>query len=196
LNVAMTRARSEMLVFSTLRADQIDLSRTSAEAVKDLKNFLRYAEHGPGVLGAGSQGSLGDFESPFETAVARGLREKGWNVQPQIGVSAYRIDLGIVHPDEPGIYVAGVECDGAMYHSSAYARERDKIRQGVLENLGWTLFRVWSTDWWINRQRALDQLDGMLRDHLKADRSKREDTNRPIAAETESGAAPGLDEAE
>ena len=111
-------------------------------------------------------------------------------------MSAYRIDLGIVHPDEPGIYLAGVECDGAMYHSSAYARERDKIRQGVLESLGWTLFRVWSTDWWINRQRALDQLDRMLRDHLEADRSKREDTSRPIAAETKSGAAPGLDDAE
>lgn len=147
LNVAMTRARSEMLVFSTLDPNRIDLSRTQARAVADLKHFLEYAERGSSALGAAVYGSMGDFESPFETAVARALRDKGWDVHPQVGVSAYRIDLGIVHPDEPGVYVAGVECDGATYHSSAFARERDKIRQSVLEGLGWTLLRVWSTDW-------------------------------------------------
>ena len=129
LNVALTRARSEMVVFATLHPDKIDLSRTNAEAVKDLKHFLEYAERGPIALGAGVHGSLGDFESPFEIAVARSFREKGWTIHPQIGVSSFRIDLGVVHPDEPGVYLAGVECDGAMYHSSAFARERDKIRQ-------------------------------------------------------------------
>lgn len=77
------------------------------------------------------------------------------------------------HPDEPGVYLAGIECDGAMYHSSAYARERDKIRQTVLEGLGWTLFRVWSTDWWINRQGALQTLDDHLHAHLEAERARR-----------------------
>ena len=173
LNVAMTRARSEMVVFSTLHPDKIDLSRTRAEAVKHLKHFLEFAERGPSTLGAGIHGSMGDFESPFETAVARALRDKGWVLHPQIGVSAFRIDIGIVHPDEPGVYLAGVECDGAMYHSSSYARERDKIRQAVLESLGWTLFRVWSTDWWINRQDALEKLDARLRAHLEEDRQKR-----------------------
>jgi hypothetical protein len=172
LNVAMTRARSEMLVFSTLKADRIDLSRTAAIAVRDLKHFLEYATRGPAALGASVQGSLGDFESPFETAVAGRLRERGWVVHPQIGVSAFRVDLGIVHPDRPGAYLAGVECDGAMYHSSTYARERDKIRQAVLEGLGWTLFRVWSTDWWINQASALEDLDRALRAHLEADRAK------------------------
>nr|WP_255428865.1 DUF559 domain-containing protein [Saccharophagus sp. K07] len=110
---------------------------------------------------------MGDFESPFETAVARALQEKGWTVHPQIGVSAYRIDLGIVHPDKPGLYLAGIECDGAMYHSSAYARERDKIRQSVLEGLGWTLFRVWSTDWWTNRAKASETIDAALKRRLE-----------------------------
>ncbi len=173
LNVAMTRARLEMVVFSTLHPDKIDLSRSNAVAVRHLKHFLEYAERGPSALGTGVQGSMGDFESPFETAVARELREKGWIVRPQIGVSAFRIDLGIVHPDEPGVFLAGVECDGAMYHSSAYARERDKIRQAVLEGLGWTLFRVWSTDWWINQQGALATLDAHLRSHLEEDRVRR-----------------------
>lgn len=170
LNVAMTRARSEMVVFSTMPPERIDLARTQSRAVADLKHFLEYAERGALALGAAVHGSMGDFESPFEVAVARGLQQKGWTVHPQIGVSAYRIDMGIVHPDLPGLYLAGIECDGAMYHSSAYARERDKIRQVVLEGLGWTLFRVWSTDWWANRSKALDDLDKALHLHLEKTR--------------------------
>jgi very-short-patch-repair endonuclease/DNA polymerase III delta prime subunit len=177
MNVAMTRARSEMVVFSTMHPDKIDLSRTGARAVADLKHFLEYAERGPEALAAQVHGSLGDFESPFESAVAAGLRERGWTVHPQIGVSAFRVDLGIVHPDRSGVYLAGVECDGAMYHSSAYARERDKIRQSVLEGLGWKLFRVWSTDWWINKARALDHLDAQLGDHLEIARAAEEETD-------------------
>ncbi len=182
LNVAMTRARSEMLVFSTLSPDRIDLSRTQARAVADLKHFLEYAERGPSALGAAVYGSMRDFDSPFESAVARALRDRGWDVHPQVGVSAYRIDLGVVHPDEPGIYLAGVECDGAMYHSSAFARERDKIRQSVLEGLGWTLFRVWSTDWWTHRAKALDTLHEALKAHLEADRQKGEEAVRVMEA--------------
>ena len=171
LNVAMTRARSEMIVYSTLDPDMIDLTRTKSRAVKDLKDFLRYAKSGPAVLGSMDRGTVGDFDSPFESAVASALKDSGFEVHPQVGVSAYRIDLGVVHPDKKGVYLAGVECDGAMYHSSAVARERDKIRQAVLEDLGWTLFRVWSTDWWINRAGALKQLRDSLDACLKADRA-------------------------
>jgi very-short-patch-repair endonuclease/DNA polymerase III delta prime subunit len=181
LNVAMTRARSEMMVFSTMPPERIDLSRTQARAVADLKHFLEYAERGASALGAAIHGSMGDFESPFEVAVARGLQQKGWVVHPQIGVSAYRIDMGIVNPDEPGVYLAGIECDGAMYHSSANARERDKIRQGVLEGLGWTLFRLWSTDWWTNRAKALDQLDSALAQRLQQVREERAQKMKELA---------------
>ena len=170
LNVALTRARYEMVVFSTLHPDRIDLSRTESIAVKDLKHFLEFAERGPDALASAVHGSIGGFESPFETAVAKELTDKGWRLHPQIGVSSFRIDIGVVHPDMPGTYLAGVECDGAMYHSSAVARERDSIRQSVLESLGWTLFRVWSTDWWINKAKATDILDRQLQDHLAIDR--------------------------
>ena len=173
LNVAITRARMEMVVFSVLHPDQIDLSRTRAQAVADLKHFLIYAERGPSALGEAVSISAEDFESPLEAVVARELRMKGWRVDPRIGVSAYRIDLGIVHPDAPGRFLAGVECDGAMYHSSAVARERDKIRQQVLEGLGWKLFRIWSTDWWTDRERASDALHEKLLGHLEADRRDR-----------------------
>lgn len=158
LNVALTRARSEMVVFSSLPPEKIDLSRTSAAAVADLKHFLGYAEKGPSILGSSIFGPQTDFESPFEIAVARALKDKGWQVHPQIGVSAYRVDLGIVHPDKPGLYLAGVECDGAVYHSSATAKDRDKVRQAVLERLGWKLYRIWSTDWWTNQPKALEDI--------------------------------------
>ncbi len=187
LNVAISRSRSEMVVFSTLSPDRIDLSRTQALAVADLKHFLEFAERGPAALGAAVHGSIGDFESPFETAVARALRDKGWKVHPQVGVSAYRIDLGIVHPDAPGAYLAGVECDGAMYHSSAFARERDKIRQAVLEGLGWTLFRVWSTDWWTHRAKALEDLHNSLTEQLQVDRQEREEAAQALAGNGSAG---------
>jgi len=185
LNVALTRARHEMCVFSTLRPDQIDLNRTRARAVIDLKHFLEYAERGPAALGEAVHGPQGDFESPFEAAVARALRERGWDVHPQIGVSAYRIDLGVVHPDRPGAYLAGVECDGASYHSSAYARERDKIRQQVLEGLGWTLLRVWSLDWWSDPAAALKKLDEALRERLARDRAQKTEVAGNAATKTQ-----------
>ena len=162
LNVAVTRARREMVVFASFTPGLIDLNRTSAEAVRDLRHFLEFAERGPRALGEAVAGSRGGFESPFEQAVARALRERDWTVIPQIGVSRFRIDLGVVHPDSPGDYLCGVECDGASYHSAATARDRDKVREAVLKGLGWSLVRVWSTDWWIDPQGALDRLTAAL----------------------------------
>lgn len=180
LNVALTRARSEMCIFSTLSSDRIDISRTGALAVKDLKHFLEFAERGPSSLAGAAHGTKGNHESPFEAAVVRTLRQKGWEVHAQVGVSAFRVDLGIVHPDVPGQYLAGVECDGAMYHSSAFAQERDKIRQSVLEGLGWTLFRVWSIDWWTNAVKAADSIQSALLNWLESDRQKRVKEPYPI----------------
>jgi very-short-patch-repair endonuclease len=185
LNVALTRARSEMGIFSTLSPDRIDISRTGALAVKDLKHFLEFAERGPRALMSAVHGSVGDFESPFESAVAKLLRKKGWEVHPQVGVSAYRIDLGIVHPELPGKYLAGVECDGAMYHSSAFAQERDKIRQSVLTGLGWTLFRVWSIDWWTNPSKAIDMIHAGLIKHLEQDRVSTSRSSDEVSQTTE-----------
>ncbi len=175
LNVAVTRARSEMVIFSTLRPEHIDLSRSGSRAVADLKHFLQYAESGKLVSSSASHGSIGDFESAFEQAVAEALGRAGWKIHPQVGSSAYRIDLGIVHPDAHGRYLAGVECDGAMYHSSASAQERDKIRQAVLEDRGWTLLRVWSTDWWVDSAGEIRELDARLRELLAKDRAATKD---------------------
>ena len=173
LNVAITRARHELRVFSSLRAEQMDLARTQAVGVRDLKHFLDFAERGPRVLAQASAGSLGGFESPFEEAVAAALARKGWKLHTQVGASAFRIDLAVVHPDAPGSYLTGVECDGATYHRSATARDRDKLREQVLRGLGWEILRVWSTDWWIDAAHTLEQLDLALQALLAASRAKR-----------------------
>jgi very-short-patch-repair endonuclease len=158
LNVAVTRARQEMILFTSFNSSMIDLNRTSARAVRDLKHFIEFAEKGPRALAEAVQGSVGGHESPFEEAVAQALRRWGWTVVPQIGVSRFRIDLGIVHPDRPGDYLVGVECDGAAYHSAATARDRDKVRAAILEGLGWKLIRIWSTDWWVDKAGAAERL--------------------------------------
>lgn len=170
LNVAVTRARRELHVFASITADDIDLSRTAALGVEHLKGFLDYAERGSVALPATESGSLGGTESPFEAAVVRALEAKGWRVRTQIGVSGFRIDLAVVHPDKSGAYLAGIECDGATYHRSATARDRDEIRESVLRRLGWEILRIWSTDWFKNQSKVAKEIDGELKDILKKSR--------------------------
>lgn len=159
LNVAITRATSEVVIFCSFDPAMIDLTRTNSEAVRDLKHYLEFAAQGPSALGRAVRAhGHSDFESDFEMAVAERLRAKGWTIRTQIGVSKFRIDLGVVHPDKPGEFLAGIECDGAAYHSSASARDRDRVRHIILERLGWRLLRVWSTDWFIDPGARLDQL--------------------------------------
>jgi len=190
LNVAITRARSELIVFSSFRPEAMDLSRTSARGVIDLKHFMEYAERGPRALAEAVHGSLGGYESPFEEAVADRIRSKGWTVQGQIGVSTFRIDLGIVHPDSPGIYLAGVECDGASYHSLATARDRDKIRQQKLNELGWNIIRVWSTDWWYDPEGVTTKLHDELSALLETSRAKaRQEQAKQVAKDPDESVA-------
>lgn len=182
LNVAITRARFELRVFSSLSPEQIDLSRTQAKGVHDLKHFLEFAERGARALAETVSGSMGDYDSPFEETVAAALHRKGWQVHSQVGVSSFRIDLGVVDPDAPGRYLAGVECDGATYHRSATARDRDKLREQVLRGLGWEILRIWSTDWWINAPDALEKIDKQLQALLEQQRAKRAEIEKAVAS--------------
>ncbi|MEO0479414.1 MAG: AAA domain-containing protein, partial [Planctomycetota bacterium] len=163
LNVAVTRARRQIVVHSTLRADQIDLRRTQAEGVKGLKNFLEYAERGSAALSAWAEEvGPGEAESPFEAEVAAALRARGHDVAYQVGCSGYRIDLAIRDPEAPGRFVLGIECDGANYHSAKTARDRDRIRESVLRGLGWEICRIWSTDWWRHPAREIERVEAAL----------------------------------
>jgi DNA polymerase III delta prime subunit len=173
LNVAITRARHELRVFSSLKAEQMDLARTQAAGVRDLKHFLEFAERGPRALAEATHGSRDQFANPFEAAVASALAGKGWELHTRIGASAFRIDLAVVHPDMPGAYLTGIECDGATYHRSATARDRDKLREQVLRGLGWEILRVWSTNWWIDPEGALKKLDTGLQALLETSRARR-----------------------
>jgi hypothetical protein len=171
LNVAVTRSRQELLVFSSMLPDQVDLGRTNARGVVDFKHFLEFAKNGSRAIAEAFAPTGRGVDSPFEDAVKRALEGKGWVVHPQIGVSFFRVDLGIVHPDAPGRYLAGVECDGATYHRSATARDRDRLREYALTNLGWRIRRIWSTEWWMDGNSALEKIHARLCADLENDRS-------------------------
>ena len=148
LNVAVTRAKEQVIVLSSIHATDIDLVRAQSAGARLLRAYIDYAEHGMAALGRQiDDGGMQEADSPFETAVEEALRAQGLDVRRQVGCGGYKIDLAIVHPSEKGRYVLGIECDGATYHSSATARDRDRLRQEILESLGWTICRVWSTDW-------------------------------------------------
>lgn len=187
LNVAVTRARQELIVFSGFTADQIDPNRTKALAVQHFKTFLDYAERGSIALPAQDAGSVGGFDSPFEEAVAAHLEQRGWTVVPQVGISGFRVDLGIRHPDLAGAYLAGVECDGATYHGSATARDRDKVREQVLKGLGWNILRVWSTDWWFDAAGCAERLHDSLESLLDESRARRAAEQEEIATHWDMG---------
>ncbi len=162
LNVAITRARKQLLVFSRLRPEQIDLSRTEAAGVHHLRTFLDFAKRGQVAFVEEVTRTTGEVESPFEQSVLDELTKRSWRVDAQVGCSGYRIDLAVRDPDAPGRYILGIECDGANYHSARSARDRDRLRQTVLESLGWRLHRVWSTDWWLQRPREIAKLEEAL----------------------------------
>ena len=168
LNVAITRSRLAMHVFTSIPQQMLDTTRTTSVGVRHLKEFLDYAERGVDALRESSRGGTLDAESPFEEAVACALRAKGWDVHYQIGCGGYRIDLGVVNPKAPGRYLAGVECDGASYHSGATARDRDRLRQFKLEDLGWSLHRIWSTEWWRRPREELEAVHKKLELQLAA----------------------------
>lgn len=175
LNVAVTRSRRELRVYSSTKAEHIAVSHSSPTGVAHLKTFLDFAERGAVALPAQTTGSVGEMESIFEEAVAEALGSKGWTVVPQVGVSNFRIDLGVVHPEKSGAFLAGIECDGATYHSSATARDRDKVREQVLRGLGWSILRVWSPDWWYDANTVTERIDTALRELLEEDRRKDND---------------------
>lgn len=156
LNVAITRALYRVEVVSTISAS--DIGPSSTDEVRYFQQYLAYAEYGPSILDINFQSSDGETESPFEDSVLHVLESWGYKVRPQVGTAGYRIDLGIEHPERPGIFVLGIECDGYAYHSSQVARDRDRLRQDVLEGLGWSLHRIWGTAWYRHQNEEKDRL--------------------------------------
>ena len=157
LNVAITRAKEQVVVFASIHSTDIDLGRTQATGAMHLKNFLSYAEHGVSNLGIAA-GTKQESDSRLEDEVAEFLRCQGYQVEKQVGCSGYRIDIGVMSRVTPDRYAIGIECDGDYYRNASSERDRDKLRRSVLEGLGWRMCRVWSAEWWFDADRAKAKL--------------------------------------
>lgn len=184
LNVAVTRARQQVEVVSSVRAHDFSLTDSASPGAHLLKKYLEFAEQGPESLRSEIESLGGEYESPFEESVAEEVRALGYQVLPQVGVGGFRIDLGVVNPNAPGQFTLGIECDGATYHSSPTARDRDRLRQEVLEGLGWRIHRIWSWDWVRERHNEVDR----LREAIEASLASPQRPVAPIAKTA--GAAP------
>ncbi len=161
LNVLFTRAKKSITIYTSMKPEDIVMDRTTPEGTKALRNYLEYTRTGI-LTSADPTGRVP--ESDFEISVIDILRNKGYEVTPQLGVAGYRIDIAVKNPDMPGSYLAAIECDGATYHSALTVRDRDRIRQEILESLGWRgrIWRIWSTDWFRTPREEAERLIGFL----------------------------------
>lgn len=166
LNVAITRARQRVEVVASMRAAQIPPSAN--ENVEYLRSYLEYAEQGSRVLAVPVSSTGLDPESPFEESVLRTMQGWGYTVEPQVGAAGYRIDLGVRHPALPGAFAIGIECDGYQYHSAPAARDRDRLRDQILNGLGWRLHRIWGTSWYRDRETEEARLRKAIEDAILA----------------------------
>ena len=176
LNVLFTRARNSVHVFSSMLPEDVIIDAATPEGTKILRYYLDYAMRGTlATLDTGRR----EPESDFEVSVCDLLTNKGYDVVPQLGVAGYFIDIAVKNPQRPGEFLAAIECDGAAYHSGVSVRERDRIRQEILESLGWKgkIYRIWSTDWYRNRKVEAQKLSSFL-DELR----RKAESEKPIFA--------------
>ena len=161
LNVLFTRAKKSITIYTSMKPEDIVMDYSTPEGTKALRNYLEYIR--TGLLTSADQTGR-EPDSDFEIAVIDLLRNKGYEVTPQLGVAGYSIDIAVKNPDMPGSYLAAIECDGATYHSALSVRDRDRIRQEILESLGWRdrIWRIWSTDWFRTPREEAEKLIGFL----------------------------------
>lgn len=161
LNVAVSRARYEMMVFSTLQPEMIDLSRSDANGVVGLKKFLEFAKSGRMAV-APSAVDVENGQSAIVVGLSEELRKSGYEVDAQVGRSHFKVDLAVINPKDKNKYLLGILCDGPSYFATKTQRDREITQPGVLKGLGWNLLRVWAVDWFVNReqtiQKVLDEL--------------------------------------
>lgn len=164
LNVLFTRSKKRMHIISSMNSTDILSTESSSKGVTALKDFLRYCEtgflHEERVTGKAP-------DSDFEIAVMNALAKFGYECEPQLGVAGFFLDLAVRNPNNSEQFLLGIECDGATYHSAKSSRDRDRLRQQILEGLGWQIHRIWSTDWFKNSEEQIKMIVAKL-DKLKA----------------------------
>ena len=177
LNVAVSRARYEMIIFSTLRPEQIDLKRTKAKGVEDLKRFLEFAGHGMASI------SLTQTNHPQENnlakLIAKELEYNGYKVETCVGRSNFKVDLAIIHPDHKDQYLLGILCDGKNYYETKTTRDREIVQPGVLRMLHWNIMRIWSIDWFENQDKVMERIMETL------EALQKQDNTETVAGETD-----------
>jgi very-short-patch-repair endonuclease len=184
LNVLFTRAKEQIVTFSSIPFGEFNPSPTN-EGATLLKRWLEFsATKRLGEI-AHNHDRAGHTDSPFEDHVIEAVRSLGYEAVPQVGVSSYFIDIGVKHPSYPLGYICGIECDGATYHSSKSARDRDRLREEVLNRLGWDLYRIWSTDWFRDPLGCRDPLKAYLSDRLEVLVKSMPKIAQPIFSELE-----------
>lgn len=169
LNVAVTRARERVTVYSSLRADQIDLTRTQAIGVRHLRGFLDYAERGAESIVHETQHEQAAIPTPIAQGLAEALRSRGYQVDLHVGLSGYRVAIAVRNPDQPNAYLLGIELDGPIYRSAATARDRDRTRPSVMGGLGWRLHRLWSIDYLHDADAELDRIERAIENAQRGD---------------------------
>ncbi len=172
LNVAISRARCEMTVFATLQPDQIDLSRTSSEGVVGLKAFLEFASGKYNNYSQEDQKTQKNVREGILQSIADYLADFGYQTRIQVGRSGYRVDLGVFDQDDPEKYLLGILIDGVCYKNAKTVREREYAQADVLRHLGWRLFRVWSVEWWEDRDKILAQIYDAVKKAVEENRAQ------------------------
>ena len=165
LNVAVSRARYEMIIFSTLRSEQIDLKRTKSRGVEGLKKFLEFAERGTSPIPAVQLQN--QKQSDLITLIAQELTQRGYKVDTLVGRSNFKVDLAIVNPEQPDTYILGILCDGKNYYETKTTRDREIVQPNVLQMLHWNVMRVWSVDWFEHKENVVERIIKKLEDVKK-----------------------------
>lgn len=168
LNVAVSRARYEMLVFSTLRPEQIDLNRSRAKGVEGLKRFLEFAKNGR--IAISSAQAQHDAQTDIAESIAAEVRKMGYVADTHIGRSNFKVDIAISTADDKDTYLLGILCDGRNYYDTKTERDREITQPGVLRGLGWNLMRIWTVDWFMKREQCLEQIKNQLEELKSGER--------------------------
>lgn len=166
LNVLFTRSKRRIELFTSMVAEDIVVDEKSPLGTRALRDYLDFAKRGVLVT---TDAGVREPDSDFEISVANVITSLGYEVKPQLGVAGYFIDIAVRNPDRPGEFLAAIECDGATYHSGISVRDRDRIRQDILESLGWKgrIYRIWSTDWFHNPREETQRLRAFLEERRR-----------------------------
>ena len=187
LNVAVSRARYEMIVFAILHAEQIDLNRSSAKGVEGLKSFIEFAGKGQimrydaASAAATAMNDNDEAEGDLVKLVADKLMEKGYKTVTHVGRSQFKIDIAVVNPDKPEEYMMGILCDGRNYYETKTTRDREIVQPGVLAGLGWNVMRVWAVDWYSNNDQVMSRILQRLEDikhHVKVQNTELDEAKK------------------